>query len=89
MMQTGDFRDLLDPAMSQTHGFTTGDPSPLLFIESIQQRIELLMFIPCRIILPRSTHDTTTSVARLPCHVAPTFPLELATMILHCLQFTE
>jgi hypothetical protein len=49
----------------------------------------LLMFIPCRIILPRSTHDTTTSVARLPCHVAPTFPLELATMILHCLQFTE
>jgi hypothetical protein len=35
VMQAGDFGHLLDPAMSQSHGFTTGDPSPLLFVESI------------------------------------------------------
>lgn len=35
VMQTGDLRDLFDPAMSQPHRFATGDPAPLLFIESI------------------------------------------------------
>jgi hypothetical protein len=76
VMQTSDFRDLFDSAMPQTHGFTTRDPAPLLLIESIQQRIELPMLIPDGIAQPRSTDPTTTSVARLPCHDAPTFLLD-------------
>jgi hypothetical protein len=74
MMQAGDFCDLFDPAMPQPHGFPTGDPPPLLFVESIQQSIELSMFIPSGIIQTRSTCSTTTLVAQLPCHCAPTFP---------------
>ena len=89
MMQTRDFRDLFDSAMPQTHGFATRDPAPLLLIESIQQRIQLLMLIPDGITQPRSTYRTTTSVARLPCHDAPTFPLRLAKILLHYLKFTE
>jgi hypothetical protein len=91
MMQTGDFRNLFDPAMPQTHGLTPGDPAALLFIKSIQQRIELQMFTSCGIIQPRSTYTTTTSMARLPCHFAPTFPydMRLEKMILYDLQFTE
>jgi hypothetical protein len=75
--------------MPQPHGFTTGDPAPLLFIESIQQSIELSMFISRGIIQPRSTDSTTTSVARLPCHGVPTFPYELPEILLDYLQFTE
>ena len=74
MMQTGDFRNLFDPAMPQPHRFTPGDPAPLLFIESIQQRMELLMPISSGIVLPRLTDHTTTAMTRLPCHLAPTFP---------------
>ena len=74
VMQAGDFGDLFDPAMPQPQGFTTGDPSPLLFIESIQQRIELSMLISCRMFQPFSTRRTTTLMAQLPCHSSPTFP---------------
>jgi len=73
-MQAGDFRDLFDPAMPQPHGFTTGDPAPLLFVEPIQQSIELSMFIACGMFHFRSTCSTTTLVAQLPCHNSPTFP---------------
>jgi hypothetical protein len=44
-MQAGDLGNLRDPAMPQPHRFTTCDPSPLLFVKSIQQDIELPMII--------------------------------------------
>ena len=73
-MQAGDFCDLFDPAMPPPQGFTPGDPSPLLFVESIQQNIELSMFISRGMSHLRSTFRTTTLVAQLPCHNSPTFP---------------
>jgi hypothetical protein len=65
-MQTGDFRDLFDPAMPSPHGFTTGDPAPLLLVESIQQSIELSMLIARGIFQSLSTCSTTTLVPQLP-----------------------
>ena len=59
-MQAGDFRDLFDPAMPQPHRFTPGDPSSLLFVEPIQQSMELSMFIACGMFYFRSTCRTTT-----------------------------
>ena len=64
MMQARNFCDLFDPAMALPHRFTTGDPAPLLFVESIQKSIELSMFTLQGIIQPRSTYIATTSVAR-------------------------
>ena len=73
-MQAGDFCDLFDLAMPLPHGFTTGDPAPLLFVESIQQSIELSMVISRGMFQPRSTCSTTTLVAQHPCHGSPSFP---------------
>jgi len=73
-MQTRNFGDLGDPAMSQSQSFTTGDPSPLLFVESIQQNIELTMVISRGMFQPLSTRSTTTLMPQLPCHSSPTFP---------------
>jgi hypothetical protein len=90
VMQTGNFRDLFDPSMPQPHRFTTGNPAPLLFIESIQKSIELSMFIPRGIIQPRSTCGTTTPVAWLPCHFAPILSIKRsAKILLDYLHFTE
>ena len=87
VMQAGDFGDLCDPAMPQSHGFTTGDPSPLLFVESIQQSIELPMVIARGMFLPHATRSTTTLMAQLPCHCSPPFH-EMANTTQY-LQFTE
>ncbi len=73
-MQAGDFGDLFDPAMPQPQGFTTGDPSPLLFVELIQQSIELSMIISGGMFQALSTRSTTPLMAQLPCHGSPTFP---------------
>jgi hypothetical protein len=73
-MQAGDFCDQFDPAMPQPHSFTPSDPSPLLFVKSIQQSIELSMFISRGMFQPLSTCGTTTLMAQLPCHCSPTFP---------------
>jgi hypothetical protein len=74
VMQAGDFGDLFDPAMPQPHGFTTGDPSPLLFVESIHQSIELSMLISAGMFQALSTCSTTTLMPLLACHCSPTFP---------------
>jgi len=73
-MQSSDFCDLFDPTVPQSHGFATGDPSPLLFVKSIQQGIELSMIIPGGTFQPLSTRGTTALMAQLPCHCSPTFP---------------
>jgi len=73
-MQAGDLGDLLDPAMSQPHGFTTGDPTPLLFIKAIQQSIELPMFVDGGTFPTLATRCATTLMAPFPCHCSPTFP---------------
>ena len=74
VMQAGDFRDLLDPAVPESHRFATGHPTPLLFVQSIQQCIELSMLIPRRMCKTLSTRSATTLMAQLPCHCSPTFP---------------
>lgn len=74
VMQAGNFGDLCDPAMPQPHRFTTGNPSPLLFIEPIQQRIELPMIIARGMFRIHTTRSTTTLVSQLPCHCSPTLP---------------
>ncbi len=74
VMQASNFGDLFDAAMPQPQGFTTGDPSPLLFVESIQQNIELSMIISGGMFQPLSTRSTATLMAQLPCHSSPTFP---------------
>ena len=55
VMQSADFCDLFDPAMPQSDGFAASDPSPLLFVKSIQQSIELSMIISREMFQTRST----------------------------------
>ena len=65
-MQAGDFCDLFDSAMPPLDGFATGDPASLLFVESIQQSIELPMIISRGMFRPHATRSTTTLMAQLP-----------------------
>ena len=89
-MQTGDFCDLFDPAMPQPQGFPTGDPTPLLFVESIQQNIQLSMFISRGMFQRCSTRSTTTLVAQLPCHFSPILSIDrMVKILVDYPQFTE
>jgi hypothetical protein len=44
-MHAGDFRDALKAAVPQPHGFTSGGPATLLFVQSAEQKIELPMVL--------------------------------------------
>jgi hypothetical protein len=62
-MQARDFRDPLEPAMPQTHGFSRRHPATLLFVQPAQQQIELPMIVPLRV-LARQTLRTPAIVYR-------------------------
>jgi hypothetical protein len=74
VMHASNSSDLFDSAMPSPHGFAPGNPASLLFVESIQQSIELSMIISDGIFQSLPTHSTITLMTRLPCHGSPTFP---------------
>ena len=70
-MLTCDHRDSSETTMPQLHGLPSRHPTPLLFVQPIQQRIQLPMLQRLRTIVSASTNRTTTLVTWLPCHRFP------------------
>jgi hypothetical protein len=58
-MQTGDFRDLLDPTVAQPRCLTARDPPPLLLIQPAEQRVQLSMLLPLRMVAQPTCQATT------------------------------
>jgi hypothetical protein len=57
-MQAGYLRDSLKSTMPQPHGLAGSYPATLLLIQTAQQKIELPMIFPCRMV----THTTSCTI---------------------------
>ena len=87
-MQPSHHRDSSETTMSQLQGFTSRHPTSLLFVQTIQQSVQLSMFLHLRRIMSAATNRTPTIVTWLPCH---RFPPDLAEnrILNHHPQFTK
>jgi hypothetical protein len=82
-VQPGDERDPGVAAMANFLGFEGGHPAALLFIESVQQEIELVMQLAVGVVLAAGTGGTLTAMNRIVIHDAsPDWLLVRAAVIL-------
>jgi hypothetical protein len=58
-MQTRDFRDLLDPTVTEPRGLTARHPTTLLLNQPAEQHIQLSMIFPLRMVAQPTRRATT------------------------------